>query len=1283
MPIINTLNSIQKKCPPFKTPSEVIDLIKNYNKQGVGIVPLIGSGMSAASGIPAGQDYHAYLFYCLTRVFGINENNVKIPQWDPSILRWPDYSEVPIYDNLWDAMYRWSEDVIKKYIKKSNDKNYNDILWQAVGAVADWRAMLNLLSRLSIINNKNNRNEIILKHPDHRIIDSFFVNLTKGKKPNSSHMLMAHLSDILRIKIILTTNFDNLIESAYQAFFFRIAVFDVHMDVSLPDADFVRAQRSVIKMHGGRYGLRADFSLDKYPTTDDVEKFVSYLSLYRNKDYTPISENQRNLLVMGIAPITGRTIALISRTMIKLKNLKVFWICHKEEEKEKVIKSFKVILNILYKSREIEKDQIDEYINRNLNISVVSDLSLFWLELYQNIFLSLPPAGVQFPSIWPYPPKSYLNIINKSEYNAKLKELKILINNPLAVTNIIYVYGEYGVNSLASNLFYQQSNKYHCLWIDVNKFINPQDFSYSIILAIVNKIGFMDYIPAYSSKANKKHISVQLRSQFNKILKHSKRKFIIFINNRDFVYDDESQEKVNNLIIKILSNSLKNENVTYILLGFLELKNDNIKIIHVKKSIVNEINIENFEKNNLNKLGLKQSELRDFYRFLLSLTLIRHISYLSLFWSWAFIKAPYSFSIIRDNDEIRFKRTKKFLEILKKLNAIREGEGELIFMPDKIREQIKEKFFKNNEKLIQKYFPKKDLNFYKAECHQGIADWHMKLYRASGDIKAIIDSIYHRLQCFLLATEIITKKDKERFLFTSLNETELSIELSYHTLYSSPNVITLIHSFEEMESIIEECKNKINKEDGCWELLMLDSIKNGLKKVQNNYLDNIDQKINNNSIPEDLDLYQKIGLLKDVIINKNIPENIYEDVKQCIKNRDYKEADKLFEKIFNIIKWNNNSFRIKNSERLRKKARNWVNKSITEIEKKIKNKIKKPKDIREFALRYSQDKLKFIIKVLRRYQMLKLYYAQIFRYNNSLKPDKYIKEYQDSLIFAEKIYVCSTEIMRYIKDNDFLNRENAFLRSNTGIMLSWMGRHHEAYRRYNEAYGYLDYGIRPDSPLEFSIVDLRRGETFLCQLEQNHNNNKSTNKKRKAKKLNPSQKRHLGILYDTIASIDRGEYRMRDTSINTWWHCWMYELQLNTCIEIIKLRTEICNTLGYKEDNKYDLFSHCRECEFCGKRFIINLKNGLEIAGKDILRITRYLYLSKIFFSELRKSQLKISIERLNTLYDINKETKIKRIEELFSENLIKKINTPEVKEYIKAVKANLIKNINSILLLK
>ena len=50
--------------------------------------------------------------------------------------------------------------------------------------------------------------------------------------------------------------------------------------------------------------------------------------------------------------------------------------------------------------------------------------------------------------------------------------------------------------------------------------------------------------------------------------------------------------------------------------------------------------------------------------------------------------------------------------------------------------------------------------------------------------------------------------------------------------------------------------------------------------------------------------------------------------------------------------------------------------------------------------------------------------------------------------------------MRYVDDCDFLQIENAYIRTLNGVLMATLGRYCEAHRRINEASGYLAHSSK-------------------------------------------------------------------------------------------------------------------------------------------------------------------------------------------------------------------------------
>lgn len=101
------------------------------------------------------------------------------------------------------------------------------------------------------------------------LTDVLFTSFEHGRQPTLSHRYLAFLQRKLGIPLVLTTNFDSLLERAMREEGVSPKVFDVHRDAELPDPALVRRQFSVLKLHGSAYGLRLGERL-RYPLDADA-----------------------------------------------------------------------------------------------------------------------------------------------------------------------------------------------------------------------------------------------------------------------------------------------------------------------------------------------------------------------------------------------------------------------------------------------------------------------------------------------------------------------------------------------------------------------------------------------------------------------------------------------------------------------------------------------------------------------------------------------------------------------------------------------------------------------------------------------------------------------------------------------------------------------------------------------------------------------------------------------------------------------------------------------------
>jgi NAD-dependent SIR2 family protein deacetylase len=88
------------------------------------------------------------------------------------------------------------------------------------------------------------------------LIDGLFGTLGRNRKPSIAHVYLASIIRMMGTQLILTTNFDNLVERTLVGEGMMPEVFDVFRDATVPHPTLVRNRLSVVKLHGSSFGLR-------------------------------------------------------------------------------------------------------------------------------------------------------------------------------------------------------------------------------------------------------------------------------------------------------------------------------------------------------------------------------------------------------------------------------------------------------------------------------------------------------------------------------------------------------------------------------------------------------------------------------------------------------------------------------------------------------------------------------------------------------------------------------------------------------------------------------------------------------------------------------------------------------------------------------------------------------------------------------------------------------------------------------------------------------------------
>ncbi|MEM9079734.1 MAG: SIR2 family protein [Verrucomicrobiota bacterium] len=325
------------------------------------------------------------------------------------------------------------------FVEQAEDPNLSKtseeyVIEQALRALSHWTTTLEFLARTRVGYRHNTHpsssgKAVFLEEKDASIIDSFNLFITRGKNPNMIHNMVARLTRTLRVRTILTTNFDTLCEKAFRAQRELLHPMAVSIKGSLPAFATVRAQNSLVKLHGDISETRADPSINEPPSEEDKRRFHSYLH-GPARPFDPPAEGftPNCLLVLGYSGNDARCIQMIKYALdYNNSGLKVFWVAHTRRDVEEAERRFSSYIKdghfVLTQTRR-------------------PDL-LLW-ELYQRINLTLPGGGYNFEFTHLTPPRSLVKTNEKEDAAIQLKKTEEKIWEMIKEKNIAQIVDKTG-----------------------------------------------------------------------------------------------------------------------------------------------------------------------------------------------------------------------------------------------------------------------------------------------------------------------------------------------------------------------------------------------------------------------------------------------------------------------------------------------------------------------------------------------------------------------------------------------------------------------------------------------------------------------------------------------------------------------------------------------------------------------------------------------------------------------------------------------------------------------
>lgn len=331
----------------------VIAAVRTAWQQGRRIVPIVGAGISADSGIPVIPSLLRYFGklrqYLSHRVYlppptliapsplgsrqqlaedALSRRDTGIPEdvfapiakrygerpWEYIAANgWPDRFD--LNQELLGRLERFAADEVRLGLTADAERcrlssrvlvsdcqqvGLQEILLDLypglTGSFRDWRAIIQYFTRY-----QGDQADVL------------FHQLCAGRRPTLGHRYLAFLVKLLSIRMLFTFNFDELIERALTGEGVTHQTFAMEHGRGLPHPDLVRDVLAVVKLHGSSHSLLLDQRLD-HPL-DDAYK----------KRFTQLTGRQPLILVLGCSGGDGRLLDLIHHAVVAAE-AEVCWI---------------------------------------------------------------------------------------------------------------------------------------------------------------------------------------------------------------------------------------------------------------------------------------------------------------------------------------------------------------------------------------------------------------------------------------------------------------------------------------------------------------------------------------------------------------------------------------------------------------------------------------------------------------------------------------------------------------------------------------------------------------------------------------------------------------------------------------------------------------------------------------------------------------------------------------------------------------------------------------------
>jgi hypothetical protein len=272
--------------PPWVTSksSQAMQILDHARQTRRPVVLLLGAGVSVDAGIPLASQLKEYLtqIHQMVREEGFTNARQYVEE-----LRWPSRHDLRV-DLLLKGTERslltvmpQAERVATQAAMLSEMRrnapmlaaSLNEIFGQLDPAAYNrgelqrlYGSVADLAQSLGRRSPRNIAYRSLLFHLCDRnqtTIDACLDHFMRDRSPATPHQFLYFLTQSLNCRVILTTNFDQLLEMAFAGEGLLPRVYEVHGEGSIPSGQLLLSQPlSIVKLHGGAHQLRTGFDLD-------------------------------------------------------------------------------------------------------------------------------------------------------------------------------------------------------------------------------------------------------------------------------------------------------------------------------------------------------------------------------------------------------------------------------------------------------------------------------------------------------------------------------------------------------------------------------------------------------------------------------------------------------------------------------------------------------------------------------------------------------------------------------------------------------------------------------------------------------------------------------------------------------------------------------------------------------------------------------------------------------------------------------------------------------------